>query len=85
MNRASFNERLWDLQQRKQGAERLKMRLEAERIFIKLHLNSVYGKIGYRKIDDDPKIWYEYFYKEKIRYAEIRQELGKLAREFRPF
>lgn len=75
----SFHERVWDLQQRKQGAERLKNRLEWERIGLKLQLNSTFGKLSVPIVTDfkfDPL-----FVRQQLRIRETRQ----LQREFRPF
>lgn len=75
----SFHERIWDLQQRKQGAERLNNLLEWERIGLKLQLNSTFGKLSVPIVTDfkfDPL-----FVRQQLRIRETRQ----LQREFRPF
>lgn len=78
MNKPSFHERLWDLQQRKQGEARLKMRLEWERIGAKLQMNSFFGKVGNQY---NPIIIGNVF----NRLCARRFEADKASREFRPF
>lgn len=83
MNKPSFHERLWDLQRRKQGEARLKMRLEWERIGAKLQMNSFFGKIGTYRIDEryNPIIIGNVFNHLRAK----RFEVEKASREFRPF
>lgn len=82
MIKPSFHERLWDLQERKAGDERLKTRLEWERIGAKLEMNSSFGNIGtrslYAQFDD---IIENAFLRLNAKTSEIK----KLSREFRPF
>lgn len=83
MIKPSFHERLWDLQERKAGDERLKTRLEWERIGAKLQMNSFFGKMGARKIAEQ---YNPVIIDNVIKHLHAkRREVEKLSREFRPF
>lgn len=82
MIKPSFHERLWDLQKRKAGGERLKTRLELERICVKLQMNSSFGKIGTRSLYAQLD---EIIGNAFLRLNSKRSEIEKLPREFQPF